>query len=503
MRQALAVTLMNLKSIGNRLGSSLVIVVGIAFVVGVLIGMLSMSKGFERTLRGTGSDSRTILLSADSLAELSSQMLPDVVPLVRDLPGIARDAQGKPLVSAELMVITELKKGVGAQSGSVNVALRGVEPAGLTIRPEVKLVEGRWWQPGLHEIVAGVQAKQQFQGINVGQTLRFRGSEWTVVGVFESDGDAHESELWTDANTARGAFGRPGASSVLAQLEMPGGLDKLKAAIGADPRFRFDVQTERHYFEAQSQNFTQQIGILTTVVAAIMAIGALFGALNTMYSAVSTRQVEIATLRAIGFSGFPVVVSVLAEAVALAVSGGLIGALVAFLLFNGLTVSTLGQNFTQIAFSFVVTPDLVESGLTWAVTIGFLGGLLPAVRVAGPFLWRYKVVTVTLLVAGAIMTLALGITADPAKTIERASGTLLVGGLWIGLGYLALRAIVRRRVAGGLATRAPRLGLTLLAIVPGLALLGPIVTTYVLRALWAADPAELAEDPIIAGLRRG
>ncbi|MGH8481630.1 MAG: ABC transporter permease [Nevskiaceae bacterium] len=382
MQTILAITAMNFRSIGGRLGTSMVIVVGIACVVAVLIGMLSMSRGFERTLRGTGQDDRALLLSAGVLAELSSGFGPDVPPLVRALPGIRKGADGQPLASAEVMVITELKKGAGARAASANVALRGVEPAGLEMRPEVRLVEGRLFQSGLNEVIAGRQARQQFEGVGVGQTLHFRGSTWTVVGVFDSGGDAHESELWTDAGTARNAFGRTGASSMLVQLESAAALGALKDAVTADPRFRLDVQSERNYFTSQSQNFTQQIGVLTTVVAALMAIGAVFGALNTMYSAVATRRVEIATLRAIGFSGLPVVVSVLTEAVALAVVGGALGAAISYLLFNGMTVSTLGQNFTQIAFSFAVTPDLLLQGLVWSVAIGLVGGLFPAVRAA-------------------------------------------------------------------------------------------------------------------------
>jgi putative ABC transport system permease protein len=378
----LAITLMNFRSIGNRIGTSMVIVVGIACVVGVLIGMLSMSKGFEKTLKGTGTDDRALLLSAGVLAELSSGISPDTLPLVRSLPGIKRDAAGQPLASGEIMVITELKKGTGPRPASVNVALRGVEPAGLAMRPEVKLVEGRLFQSGLNELIAGRQATQQFEGIAVGNQLHFRGSTWTVVGVFDSGGDAHESELWTDADTARNAFGRTGASSVLVQLESAASLQTLKDAVTADPRFRLDVTSERAYFTSQTQNFTRQIGILTTVVAALMASGAVFGALNTMYSAVVTRRVEFATLRAIGFGGLPVVVSVLTEAVALAVAGGALGAAVSYALVNGMTVSTLGQNFTQVAFSFAVTPDLLARGMIWSVAIGFIGGLFPAVRAA-------------------------------------------------------------------------------------------------------------------------
>ena len=382
MKTIFAITAMNFRGIRSRVGTSMVIVVGIACVVAVLIGMLSMSKGFEKTLKGTGTDGRALLLSAGVLAELSSAIGPDVLPLVRSLPGIRHDAQGRPLVSAEVMVITELRRGEGRHAPSLNVAMRGVEPAGLTMRPEVKLVEGRWFQSGLREVVAGREAQRQFGGLAVGQVLRFRGSEWTVVGIFDSDGDAHGSELWTDADTLRNAYSRPGASSILVQLESPGALRTLKDAVTSDPRFQLDVQSERAYFTSQSQNFTQQIGILTFVVSIIMAFGALFGALNTMYSAVATRRVEIATLRAIGFSGVPVVVSVLAEAVALAVTGGLIGAGVSYLLLNGMTVSTLGQNFTQVAFSFAVTPDLLLRGLAWAVIIGLVGGLFPAVRAA-------------------------------------------------------------------------------------------------------------------------
>jgi len=380
MKQILAVTWMSLRSIPSRAMSSLVVVIGIALVVGVLVAMQSMSKGFEYTLKGTGKDSRALLLSAGVTAELSSYLDPDVVPLLRELPGVQRGADGKPLASAELLVITELRRG----AGDVNVALRGVEPAGLTIRPELKLVEGRLFQPGLREVIAGRAATRQFSGIGVGSKLQFRGSEWSVVGIFSTDGDAHESELWTDADTARSAFGRPGASAILAQLDAAkpaaAALKALKATVAADPRFQVDVLGERDYYSSQSQGVTDNINFVTVFITVIMAFGAVFGALNTMYSAVAARQIEIATLRAIGFSGLPVMVSVLAESVALALLGGLIGAGIAYLLFDGLTTATLGQNFTQVAFSFAVTPDLVGRGLGWALGIGLIGGFFPALK---------------------------------------------------------------------------------------------------------------------------
>jgi len=383
VRAILAIILMNLRAIPQRAGSSLVIVIGIAGVVAVLVALLAMSQGFGRTLKASGKADRVLFLSAGVTAELSSVLDASTVPVLRELPGVVRDAEGRPLASAEVVVITELTRGSSAQRADVNVTLRGVEPQGLKLRPEVTLAEGRWFTPGLREIVAGKSATQQFDGLAVGKTLRFRGSEWTVVGVFASDGDAHESELWTDADTARSAFGRGNsASSLLAQMASPQAIEAIKATVKADPRLRVDALPEIEYFGNQSKQFTQQIGILTTVVASIMAVGALFGALNSMYSAVSTRQVEIATLRAIGFGSLPVVASVLVEAMLLALSGGVLGAATAYVLFNNMSVSTLGGNFTQVAFNFAVTPALIEKGLFWALTIGLIGGLPPALKAA-------------------------------------------------------------------------------------------------------------------------
>jgi len=383
MNRILAIIWMNLFSVPQRLGSSLVIVIGIAGVVGVLVALLAMSQGFGATLKSTGKTDRALFLSAGVTTELSSVLGADVVPILRELPSVVRDADGKPLASAEIMVITELSRGSGDNRADVNVSLRGVEPAGLKLRPEVTLREGRWFTPGLREIVAGQGAAQQFDGITLGSTLKFRGSEWTVVGIFSADGDAHDSELWTDADTARSAFGRGNsASSVLAQMTAPADIETIKTTVQADPRLRVDAMPEQEYFSNQSKQFTQQIGLLTGVVATIMAIGALFGALNSMYSAVSTRQVEIATLRAIGFGGLPVALSVLAEAMLLALSGGVLGGLIAYVLFNNMTVSTLGSNFTQVAFNFAVTPELMQKGLLWAMAIGLLGGLPPALKAA-------------------------------------------------------------------------------------------------------------------------
>lgn len=381
LKQIIAITWMNLQNIPSRLGASLVIVIGIAGVVAVLVALLSMAQGFAKTLVATGADDRAMLLSAGVSSELSSSISRDQIPLLREYEGVQRDADGKPLASAELVVITELQRGEGDRLTDVNVSMRGVEPAGFKIRKEVQIIEGRMFEPGLREIIAGKGAREQF-GATVGKVLQFRGSEWTVVGIFESGGDAHESEIWADADTARSAFNRSGASSMLLQLASPEALEPFKQLLAADPQMQLDVYSEHEYYSSQSENFVKRIGVLAGVVTFIMAIGALFGALNTMYSAVSTRSVEIATLRAIGFGGLPVVCSVLTEAVVLSVFGGLLGAAIAYLLFNGMTVSTLGQGFTQVAFAFTVGPELLSRGLFWAVAIGLIGGFFPAIKAA-------------------------------------------------------------------------------------------------------------------------
>ncbi len=371
---------MNLKSIPSRAGASTVIVVGIAGVVAVLVAMLSMSVGLRKTLSGTGALDRAIVLRAGSQGELASFLDRATTTLIRQDPSIARAANGLPIASAELMVITEVpRKG---QRQTTNVTLRGIEPAGFDLRPELRIVAGRRPRPGIRELVVGQSALKQFDGLDIGTRLTFRGSDWQIVGVFSSNADAHESELIGDTETVQSAFGRTTFSSVIAQLTSAAAFDSMKQRLGHDPQLTVDVQRERDYFSGQSQTLTTLIGWLAGVISTIMGFGALFGALNTMYSAVSARTAEIGTLRALGFGAVPVIASVMAEALILAGAGGLIGALLAYLLFNGYSVSTLGSNFTQIAFAFAVTPGLVVGGLVAALAIGFLGGLLPALRAA-------------------------------------------------------------------------------------------------------------------------
>ena len=381
LRQTREIVAMNLQSIPQRWGASLVIVVGIAGVVAVLVAMLSMSAGLTKTLGSTGRNDRALVLSAGSNAELASFLDRGLVTLIKQDPAIARGRNGLPLASGELIVITEVaRKG---QGGSTNVTLRGVEPGAFELRPEVVIVEGRRFRPGLQELLVGRSAQRQFAGLGVGEQLLFKGARWSIVGVFESNGDGHESELWADTESVQNAFDRSGYSSVLAQLTSAGAFDGYKARLKNDPQLTVDVERELDYFSKQSETLTFLIRMLTNVITVIMAFGALFGALNTMYSAVSARTREIGTLRALGFGRLPVIASVMAEALVLAIIGGLTGALLAYALFNGYSVSTLSPgSFTQVAFNFAVTPVLIVQGLLWALLIGFIGGLMPALRAA-------------------------------------------------------------------------------------------------------------------------
>jgi putative ABC transport system permease protein len=379
LKQVITITQLGLRSIPERLGPSLVIVVGLAGVVAVFTALLAMAAGFRSTLEAAGRADVALVLRGGSQAELNSGLTREQATIIKQAPGVAAGADGLPLASAEVIVIAELMK-TGENSGS-NITVRGVEPAAFELRPKLKIVEGRRFKPGLKELIVGRGVTQQYQGASLGKTLRMRGSEWTVVGVFES-GDANESELWADAEVAQSAFNRQGYSSVRLQLANPKGLQGVKDALTADPRVNVDIESEQSYFSGQTKNFRQTIGALAGVVTFIMALGATFAALNTMYAAVGTRSREIATLRAIGFGGFPVVLSIMIESLVLALVGGLLGAALAYLLFNNMAVSTLGSNFTQVLFRFAVSPALVVDGLIIAVAIGMLGGLFPALRAA-------------------------------------------------------------------------------------------------------------------------
>ena len=379
LKQILSITMLGLRSIPERLGPSLVIVVGLAGVVAVFTALLAMAAGFQSTLEAAGRPDVALVLRGGSQAELNSGISREQGTIIKQAPGVAQGADSLPLASAEVIVIAELMK-AGETTGS-NITVRGVEPAAFTLRPKLRIVEGRAFTQGLRELIVGQGVARQFEGVRLGETLRMRGSDWTVVGVFAS-GDAYESELWADVDVAQSTFNRQGYSAVRLQLAGPGELQTVKDALSSDPRVNVDVETEQEYFSGQTEQFRKTIGALAGVVTFIMALGAMFAALNTMYAAVGARAREIATLRAIGFRGLPVVVSVMLESLILALAGGLLGALAAYVLFNNMAVSTLGANFTQVVFRFAVTPALVVNGLVIAVVIGMVGGLLPALRAA-------------------------------------------------------------------------------------------------------------------------
>jgi len=319
------------------------------------------------------------VLRGGSQAETNSVITRDQVPLIASLAGVAKGADGKPLVSPELSQVINLPS--KADGTDTNVQFRGVGDAGWAVHDKLKIVEGRRFGAGLREIVVGQGAKAQFRGLDVGKTLSLGREQWTVVGVFAS-GDAHDSELWADAQTLASTYNRSAYQSISVRTAGKDGFTQFKAAMAADPRLKLDVETTRVYYAKQGGNLSKLISVLGTVIGAIMAVGAVFGALNTMYAAVATRAREIATMRAIGFRGLPVVTAVMLETMLLALLGGMLGGLIAWAIFNGYSVSTLGSNFSQVVFQFKVSPELLWSGLKWALGIGLVGGLFPALRAA-------------------------------------------------------------------------------------------------------------------------
>lgn len=373
-RQIIEITVMNLRNLPARIGASSVIVVGIAGVVGVLVALISMAIGFRAALENTGAPDRAIVLRGGSGGELASGIGITDVAIVETMEGIV-------VSSPEFFAIADVPKRSSATPA--NLVVRGVTASAFELRPELRIVAGRGFEPGRRELIAGVGAIAEFAGIDLDADVAFRDSSWRIVGVFESRGDANESEVWADLPVAQDAFRRSGAvSSMRVKLDSPARAAELTRRIDEDPRLDLALTPEVDYYSAQAAGLSALITGFGNVVATIMAIGAVFAALNTMYAAVSSRTIEIATLRAIGFSGTPVVISVMIEALLLAVLGGVLGAAIAYGAFNGNTISTLGDGFSQVAFDFAVTPSLIATGIAWAVALGAVGGLFPAVRAA-------------------------------------------------------------------------------------------------------------------------
>ncbi|MCL4786682.1 MAG: ABC transporter permease [Verrucomicrobia bacterium] len=379
LSQVVSVTLFNLRTIPERKGAAVAAAAGIAGVVAVFVGVLSIAAGFRAAMSVSGADDVAIVLRSGADTEMTSGLSREETRLIADAPGVARNADG-PLASAELFVIINLpKRSTGTDA---NVPFRGVEKAALQVRDDFKIIEGRTFTLGRNEVIVGAGAARAFAGLDVGGKLRLGQNEWEIVGIFTGGGGSAESEMWTDAAVLQPAYNRGDAyQSVYAKLSSPASFEAFKAALTTDPRLKVKVLRQGEFLADQSSMLTAFIRNFGVFIAAMMALGALFGALNTMYSAVAARTREIATLRALGFGRSPVILSVMIESLALALLGGVFGATAAYFAFDGFKAATINwQTFSQIAFAFAVTPQLLLNAIVWAVVIGLLGGLFPAIR---------------------------------------------------------------------------------------------------------------------------
>lgn len=378
--QIWTVIVMNVISLPRRLWMSLAAIFAVSVVVAVLLSFLAMANGFEQTLAGTGSDSVAVITRTGSQAELNSSLSRDEVNLIANSPGIAADSSGEPIYSAELYVIVDgIKR---ASQTEANIPMRGMAQGGFNLRDNIEIIEGRIFETGRNEIVVGQGVQREFEGFEVGRELRFGKTSWEVVGVFSTGGSAFESELWADSAIVQAQFQRGSSfQSVRAQLANPGDVKSIEAYVEQNPRLALDVETESDYFAAQGEALNG-IAVFGWAISIIMGLGALAGALNTMYTSVASRSTEIATLRAIGFSNSSAFFGTLAESMVLSVLGGLVGALVAYAFMDGFSTSTIGASFTQVVFTFELSPQLFRNGILLALGIGLIGGLFPAWRAA-------------------------------------------------------------------------------------------------------------------------
>ena len=382
LRQTLAMMALNLRTIPQRLSSSAVAIVGIAGVVVVFISVLSIAAGFSAAMRQSGSPQRALVMRSGADSEMTSGLGGPEVDIIKQAPGIRRDGQ-TPLVSAELYVIIDLPKKSSPDSPA-NVPMRGIEPTAMKVREEVSVTQGRMLQFGTNEVIVGRGASVQFANLELGNTIVSGQNRWQVVGIFEADGGVAESEIWCDSRVLQGAYRRGNSyQSVLARLDSSDSLKTFTDWLTSNPAVNVMVRRENEYYAGQSRALTSLIQVVGYGIAALMGIGAIFGAILTMYTAVATRAREIATLRALGFNTGSVLVSVLGESLALGLIGGVLGGAAAYFAFNGYQTSTMNfQTFSQVAFAFRVTPQLLGTGIVYALIMGLVGGLFPAIRAA-------------------------------------------------------------------------------------------------------------------------
>ncbi len=371
---------MNIKGITNRMWMSSAAVLAIAVVVGLLLSFISMANGFKKTLEQGGSEQMLIIMRQGSQSETNSTISAEQVNILKSVPGLEINTAGDIMASAELYVIVDgIKKTTGSKT---NLPLRGLSPQGIAIRQNIQITQGRMFNSGKNEIIVGEGILSQFSGFELGKSIVFGKTKWTVVGVFSSGGSAFEGELWTDIRDVQSQFQRANTyQSLRLLLNNSNQLDVVKKIVKQDARLNVDVKTEKQYLAEQGEAM-RSIVIIGWILGIAMALGALAGALNTMYSSVAARSKEIATLRAIGFSGFATFLGTLIESLVLAMLGGLIGCIATYFMFDGLTTSTLGRNFTQVVFSFKLSFSAVIDALILSIIVGFLGGFFPAWRAA-------------------------------------------------------------------------------------------------------------------------
>jgi putative ABC transport system permease protein len=372
----------NARSVVARWPAAIVSILGIAGTVGVFVAMLAMARGFQMTLVASGSAQNAIVRRAGASSEMESSVTLDQARVIADAPEVARSADGLPLASGEVVVIAAFP--LVSTGTDANVQVRGLSREVLQVRPSVKISEGRFFGPGLAELIVGRNAARIYGGLELDSRIEFGGQRWRVVGIFDAGGSAFDSELWCDASVLAQTYKRPENifQSVTVRLTSPDAFPAFKDAMTSDPRLTVQVDREVDYYARQSQMVSTLIRVLGFLVAFVMGIGAVFGALNTMYSAVAARAREIATMRALGFGGGTVVMSFVFESLLIALAGGLLGCL-AVLPLNGFTTGTINwQTFSHLAFAFRVTPDLLLIGVAFALLMGFVGGVLPAVRAA-------------------------------------------------------------------------------------------------------------------------
>ncbi|HEX5214907.1 MAG TPA: ABC transporter permease [Vicinamibacterales bacterium] len=382
LRQALAVTAVSIRTIPQRLSSSLVAVVGITGVVVVFVAVLSIGEGFKAAMTNAGRSDRAIIMRSGADSEMSSGLAGDHVNIIKTAPGILQGTNATPLASSEMFVVIDVNR--KATNTAANVPLRGVDATVLEVRPEVKIVEGRMFSFGTNEVIVGRAANRQFSKLNVGDLLHSGEISWQIVGVFEARGSVAETEIWCDVKILQSNYRRGNSyQSVLVRLDSAASFDPFKDWLTSNPQIDVQVRRESEYLESQSRALTTLVRILGSIIAILMGIGAVFGAVLTMYAAVVTRTREIATLRALGFGSMPVLLSVIGESIFLALCGGVIGGALAFLIFNGYQTSTMNwQTFSQVAFAFAVTPALLVQGILYSLAMGLVGGIFPALRAA-------------------------------------------------------------------------------------------------------------------------